>query len=233
MASKASRRKFRAILIGPVLARGAGLRRELAQLGYAESDLLIGVDGGVDHLFRAGIEPRLAIGDWDSLSPRSRARALAGKHLTLSRDKDRSDLYYAAALAAEAGATEIICLGVTGGRPDHHLAALFDLADVADKAPGLRSVRVMGRDAEYVFIGASGGFRGVPYRRALPRGALVSIFSPLGKSRGVTLRGFEYALRDAILEPSSRGLSNRVTRGSCEIRLREGTLLLVIPSRMP
>src|SRR4051812_12235708 len=106
------------------------LRRSLDSVGIDARSipLLVAVDGGLKLLRRAGLEPDFAVGDWDSLSPGRPAAALRGiLHFTLPRDKDRSDLYYACRAAIAAGANDLVCLGVTGGRPDHQLAALFDL----------------------------------------------------------------------------------------------------------
>src|SRR5262249_27228335 len=113
----------RVLLVGANVERGAAavLRRRLRASG--EFDLVIAVDGGVSACRALGVRADFAMGDWDSLPRSKKARALrALPHVTFSRDKDRSDLFFAAQAALAIGAGEVVAVGVTGGRPDHHLA---------------------------------------------------------------------------------------------------------------
>src|SRR5687768_15193697 len=94
------------------------------------ADLLIAADGGALALLRAGLLPRLVIGDMDSLDAASLAE-LAERGVELRRyprEKDETDLELALLHAAAAGATAIDILGALGGRWDHTLANVALLA---------------------------------------------------------------------------------------------------------
>jgi thiamine pyrophosphokinase len=223
---KSERRSLRAVLLGASNASSAQLKKILKALKLSSSDILIGIDGGAARLRRLGLTPDIAVGDWDSLKTQ---RSLVGlKKLTLPREKDRSDLFYAIQVARNAGAKQLVCLGVTGGRPDHHLAMLLELMAVAaDPDFGFGSVCAIGTEAEYYFLSGSSGrawrFAG------LPRGQIISIFSLDDSASGVTLKGFRYPLEGAFVSSGSLGLSNEVIRKHCEIQVNSGNLLVVIP----
>jgi thiamine pyrophosphokinase len=170
------------------------------------------------------LKPDFAVGDWDSLSSLELLSQL--KHLTLPRKKDRSDLFFALTAAVHAGVQEVVCLGVTGGRSDHHLAALFDLSEFATGRYGaLKSVQARGLDGDFIFLSQA-----IPnWSGELKRGQIVSVFAMSPVVRGLTLRGFRYPLEETQLKPSSLGLSNESILKKCEVRLRNGKLLVIIP----
>jgi thiamine pyrophosphokinase len=197
------------------------------RLPLSARDQVIGVDGGVDALLKQGREPDLAVGDWDSLSARGRARLRKGgiDTISLPKDKDRSDLFFALAVAGAAGAREVHCLGVLGGkRLDHHLAALLDLAEFAGSGPFLR-LSAEGADGQTYFLSPAMS----PLRLPARKGQTISLFS-LGsqEARGVTTRGLKYSLKSAALPPSSRGLSNVATASQVSVALKQGILAVMI-----
>ncbi|MGK5084256.1 thiamine diphosphokinase [Bdellovibrionota bacterium FG-1] len=194
-------------------------------------DLLVAVDGGVHATLELGYKPQLAVGDWDSL------RESGGKgverllkslhHLTLPRDKDASDLFYALRAVVQAGATELICLGVTGGRPDHHLAALLDLsAFSAGKYGSLAAVSAYGPEADYFFLSK----KILSWHSMFKKARLLSVFSLQGVTRGVSLSGVRFALNNAALEAGSQGLSNQTLAGKpTQVRIKSGAVVVVVP----
>lgn len=239
-----SARTLRAFLVGASPAQTAEHTRATLQRLKADTatDLLIGVDAGTQTLLDAGYRPHMAVGDWDSFTGPEARRQLAGiHHLTLPVDKDRTDLFYAAQVAINAEATELHCLGVTGGRPDQHLATLLDLSaitagesgegagaggDGASAAHALTRVSAYAPEGDYHFLSAM-----IPrWREAFPAPRTVSVFALHGVARGVTLKGFKYPLKDGEMEPSSHGLSNRTWSPVCEIQLGEGQLVVIVPS---
>ena len=223
-----SRFDDRAILLGPAIKPGLQCKKLIKSLKINNSDWLIGVDGGAHTWLKLGFMPNLAVGDWDSLkNTRSQRRVLKYlSHLTLPRDKDRSDLFYAACAAVNAGKKHLVCLGVTGGRPDHHLAMIYDLADIAAESGGqLKTVMALDADAEYYFLS-----KHIPqWIGRLLVGQTVSIFSINRITTGVTLTGMLYALKNAKLAPSSLGLSNKIVKQHCSVTLCSGRLLVLIP----
>lgn len=195
------------------------------------ADRLIGVDSGTLVALKLGFQPDLAVGDWDSVSTRDRRRLLTSlSHLVLSPDKDRSDFYHGLQAALQWVPEEIIALGFTGGRSDHHLAALFDMAAIAEESGmmeggiALKAFRSIGPEAEYHLL--AGRMR--RWVGNLKKGRTVSIFSLAAETQGVSLEGFRYSLREAEMTPSSYGLSNVTQATKQEVRIRKGQLLIVV-----
>ncbi len=208
----------RAVLVGAAPSRSGELARALRELKVSSKrDLVIGIDGGSRALARAGVDASLLIGDWDSArAPRD------GRVLVLPREKDRSDLHYALAAARNAGARQVVVLGATGGRPDHHLASLLELSEAAKY---FDEVSAHGPEADYFFL------TGPASLRLKPRGPVVSILPLRGAARGVTLRGMRYALKNADLSAGSHGLSNEWVAKDCQISVKSGSLGVIVPRR--
>lgn len=222
--------ELRAFLIGASPAQTLDHARLLLSRLKADpsKDLFIGVDGGTRMWFRAGLKPHLAVGDWDSFKgPEARKQLKHLHHFTLPVDKDRSDLFYAASIARNAEATRLICLGVTGGRPDQHLASILDLTSLAAGEAGeFSEVSAYSPEGEYHFLSPL-----IPrWKEAFPSPRTISVFALSGAARGLTLKGFKYPVKNAELQPSSHGLSNRAWASSCEVCIREGGLLVMVPS---
>lgn len=194
--------------------------------GPRPGDFLIGIDGGVDLCLRAGILPDLAVGDWDSLKSRARKLLLSWvPSISLPREKDRSDLYFALATVRELGIPEVVCLGLSGGRSDHHLAALFDLGEFAEKARKLKRLRVRAPDAESFFIRKEMGDVSLPVKKE----GLFSVFAWGNPATGVRIRGGRFQPPGKKLLPSSHGLSNVARGQKTAVRVERGTLLVILP----
>lgn len=230
---KPLRQKKRAILLGSQVEDKKVWKRLLAQLKIRSSDFLVGVDAGVWHWKELGYEPDFAVGDWDSLFKHAKQRQARNilrsvPHRTLEVRKDRSDLYCALEQVSRFKVKEVSCLGVTGGRPDHHLATLLDLAFFSD---WFESLSVYSPEATYYFLSS---------RNRVLKGALlpfrqtVSLFALTPKVSGVSLKGFEYPLNHAILRPSSHGLSNSITASTgARIEIARGKLLVIVLRNPP
>ncbi len=218
--------KKRAILLGPSVQSLSKIKQILQDIKMdRDCDIIVGIDGGVDVWDKLGYKPHFGVGDWDSLKSKKRLSSLA--HITLQKDKDRSDLFFSAVAALNSGADEIVALGVSGGkRADQHLAMLLDCSFISSGDLGLvKSVRVLGEDADYYFLSPR-----------IPRwvgknlkGRTASLFAMTAKVSGLTLKGFRYTLKNGILIPSSHGMSNVITETSCDVHLRNGRLLVIMP----
>ncbi len=225
----------RALLLGPRVDSPEVLAGLLAEAGApveglrapsaASSPLVVGVDGGVAFWRALGVTPRVAVGDWDSLPGGVKDPALQGLHLRidLSPDKERSDLHAAVLAALEQGATELDCFGVLGGRADHHLATLLDLAEASD-LPQVARIEAWDALTRVLFAAPAHGETQVP---AAP-GALFSVFALGGPAR-LSVRGARYPLQSDWLQPSSRGLSNRVGEGIATLRVETGRVAVLVP----
>jgi len=221
----------RALIVGPCVGSVQEFTRSLFMAGVDPKqmarDIRVAVDGGLMVFRKIGWKPHFAVGDWDSLGKEKVAAALRGIfHLTLPRNKDRSDLYYACRAAVSTGATDLVCLGVSGGRADHQLAMLFDLSEIAHEGGKDLSVVAVDHETRYSFISE----KNPEWSASILPGQLVSVFALEGEARGVTLEGFKYPLKNAVLKPSSHGLSNQAVQTQCSICVKKGRLAILVLS---
>lgn len=222
----------RAFLVGPLCPEPKVFKGLLEGLQASTEDLVVGIDEGCLHW---GIQEReldLAVGDWDSLREvlgEARLKAFLNDvpNLTLPEEKDRSDLAYAAAAAVSAGADELVCFGITGGRFDHELAAILDLAALAAHSTGrkIRRISIVDPTRISFIVGPQMGKLAI----GTFEGQLISTFSLAGAAAGVTLKGVVYPLKNTKLPSSSLGLSNIAKGERVEVSVVKGSLLVVLP----
>jgi thiamine pyrophosphokinase len=231
------------ILLGPSIdlppmERSTWLKAMIRKFKISHRDFLVAVDGGLEgySILGKNFLPHIAIGDWDSLSGKILKRYESGEtlFLTLPRRKDASDLACALRAVADLAregelsrTSELLLVGFTGCRPDHHLASLLEIASFAvahGSKARFQKVAAIGPEAEYHFLTDKQS----SLRVVRSKGTGVSLFT-FGKAQGVSLKGFEYNLQNAELTAGSHGLSN-VVHGRAEISVKRGLLLAVIPN---
>ncbi len=86
-----------------------------------ESDFYIFCDGGLNHQKSLGVTPNLIVGDFDS-HEKPAQDAETPQIITLPREKDDTDTFFAVKEALSRGFTEFLLTGVTGKRLDHTLS---------------------------------------------------------------------------------------------------------------
>ena len=185
-----------------------------------EGAFLVCADGAIRHLEPLNRIPSVVIGDMDSADPDriSFFRDRGVTIITCPREKDKTDTHLAVELAVQRGCRRIFLFGALGGRIDHALAniSLLHLAQDRDA-----EIRIVERDCELFLVWGTGTLRGMP-------GDTVSLLPLAGPVRGITLTGFQYALRDGTMEPGNPyGVSNRLTEDEGRITVREGKLLVI------
>ncbi len=188
------------------------------------NDLVIGADRGALFLVEHGIQPHIAVGDFDSITPEEleKVRSSSGQIITCDPiHKDLTDTELAYMTAMDKQAREIIMMGVTGSRLDHTLANIQIM---------LRGLQHQIQSAIYDthnYITLTGSTcviqnRGFTYASLVPLTPEVT---------GITLEGFMYPLENATLRMGqSLGISNRLLEQEGTIRIESG-LLLIIQSR--
>ena len=203
-----------------VVAAGPEVGDLLALVDVA--DLVIAVDGGLDHLSGVGVRPDLLVGDLDSVS----REALTGAETTgvvIERhpaDKDETDLELGMVAAVNAGARSIVVTGLGGGRLDHELAGLRILGSNR-RASSTVTARL--RDTSLTVIRDERVLTGRP-------GSLLTLLAIGGPAEGVTTTGLQYPLTDERLDAGSgRGLSNLFELPEASISVRSGVLFAIVP----
>lgn len=193
---------------------GAGVY-DAQQPATTEGCLVIAADGGYAKCRALGVAPDLVIGDFDSLgfAPQE------GSVVKLPVEKDVTDLDAAAGLALERGCTEIRIYGGMGGRPDHTMANYALLARLSKQG-----VRAYLYGEGYAVAAVTDG------SLTLTGGAgeTISVFAWSDAAEGVTLRGLQYPLEDAVLTNTfALGVSNSFAAETAEVSVKRGTLLVM------
>lgn len=189
---------------------------------------VIAVDGGLMALHELGLTPTDIVGDFDTVEPELLSCYMSREDVRIRRynpHKDDSDSEIAVNMAIAYGSSHVDLLGASGSRLDHTLGniRLLGLIYQAGREAYLydRNNRIRLVDGECVI------------RRDEACGKYISLLPFTQTVRGITLEGFEYPLKDAVMElfqTPTLGISNEITAEEGRILCREG-VLLVIESR--
>lgn len=186
-----------------------------------QDDWLVGVDRGALFLVQHGFSPRLAIGDFDSVSPDEKAEIEQHSQSVSSCDpvmKDLTDTEMALTWALAQQPAEIVLVGALGSRFDHSLANVHLLqkalqagipCTIVDEHNEIRLIdRTLTVERDHF-----------SHLSLLP-------FSP--EVTGITLHGFQYPLENATLcTGDTLGISNVLNADTGTISLRSGQLLVI------
>lgn len=193
--------------------------KRLAEL-LRSDDWLIAADGGLRHLRRLGLAPRLLIGDLDSVTEEEvRWAAENGAEVRrYPREKDETDLELALAAALQTGSREILLAAALGGRLDQTLGNLGLM--LRPELAGLDARLEDGRE-EVFMIRERAEIHG-------RKGDIVSLLPWNGPAEGVSTQALRYPLRDETLYPDhTRGISNEMQGDTAQVSLRAGILLCI------
>ena len=177
--------------------------------------MVIAADGGLHSAREAGFSPSVYIGDGDS-GGREEPGLIC---VTLPVEKDVTDLEAAYQWARDHGCTDLILTGCTGGRLDHHMAAMSLLETAAREE--IRAVILDSRNrVEFLLPGE--------YLRSNPGYRYVSLIPADRVLRDLSIRGTKYELsqRD-VTRGSSLTVSNEFSGETAEISFREGSCWLI------
>lgn len=177
-------------------------------------DYIICADSGLIHANNMGIKPDLLIGDFDSY----KGQLPSVEKIMLPEKKDDTDTHYAAKHAVDMGFSNILLCGVWGSRPDHSLAAICTLKFLCDKNI---TAQILADNFSMWMVNHS-------FEITKKEGQYISILAYGGDAAGVTLKGFEYPLSDAVISCNYPiGISNRVVADVAKIEVKQGSLLVI------
>lgn len=182
---------------------------------------VIGVDHGLDAIDAFGIEPDLAIGDFDSADSLTKAKYTSlNNTVVLNPMKDFTDTHVAVQYALEHGAKQIILVGATGTRLDH-VQGNFAL---------LKLCRMQGVDA--VIYDENNKIQIINHSLTLSKskqyGKYVSLIPFSDVVTGITLTGFVYNLQEAtMIKEETIGISNEMREEECRITIKTGYLMVM------
>lgn len=176
----------------------------------------IGADAGALALLQRGIDPDLAVGDFDSVSPGEREAIYARSKevIQLKPIKDDADSEHAVKEALQRGFERIWLCGALGGRADHSLVNLRLCAQYPDI--------LYIYDHQNLICAHTPGTYTIPHEEH----GYVSFFT-LTEAR-ISLEGFFYPLQHRDLTPlDTYTVSNEVTDREGTLIIEEGTVLIM------
>ena len=187
-----------------------------------QPDLIVAVDGGLQHCNTLGLQPDVLIGDMDS-ALEDDVRQLDTATTTIHRhkpEKDQTDLELALEYLDAEGINHVWMAGFSGGRTDQMLCNWLLLGqsrwsftiDIVDAA-----------GCGYLVTADQGR------RIKVLSGATISLLSLTSVVNGLTTSGLRYALTDAGLPlGSSLGISNVAESDEFSVEVTSGKLLAYV-----
>ena len=184
-------------------------------------EILIAANGGANHCLKYSLHPDYVIGDLDSLSEQDLASLrTTGSHIkSYPARKDFTDLELAIQFSEQLGANELTIYAALGARWDQSIGNL--LLPLA--YPEIRIQLVDGsQEIHFIHENSLLSLEGLP-------GDMISLIPLNGDVTGITTRGLEYPLEDAILRfGNTRGISNVMLDQHASIAIKQGVLLCVV-----
>lgn len=186
-----------------------------------DGSYIIGVDKGIETLYRLGIDADLVLGDFDSAS--ADIRIYYENHpniIVLQPEKDFTDTHVAVLEALKQNPSRVILVGATGTRIDHMLANINMLKLCLEKkvdafiVDGNNRIRMIDKQCKI--------------EKKTLYGKYISCIPFSDKVTGITLVGFKYPLTDAtMIKEDSLGISNELREEEGLITLDTGYLLVM------
>jgi len=186
------------------------------KLSPKESDFIIAVDGGYDHLKQQKIVPNFTIGDFDSVKSQLPETSIK----RLPRDKDDSDTLAALKYGIKLGYRTFYIYGGTGGdRFDHTFANIQCLAYLSQR--GCHGLLFTKNEIITAITNDS-----VSYNKKSQ--GMISIFAYSPIAKGITIKGLKYTLTEESLSCDfPKGLSNEFIGTDSVISVKDGTLIII------
>ena len=176
-------------------------------------DTIIAADSGYLHAKKLGLIPDIVLGDFDSLGFVPQDVPI----IEVPAKKDLTDTELALHFARDKGIKDFLFLAAFGTRMDHTLANIFLLAQLLEYDESGQIIDEHNR----VWI------TNAHLRIDVDTDAYLSLI-PITNCFGVTTENLAYPLSGAKLEVGKGlGISNLATKNPVQIRLTEGTLLVV------
>ena len=181
-------------------------------------DLIFGVDGGTEFLYRLFLVPTHIIGDFDSIksSTKDRAKRDGAKVLTFNEDKDETVLEIALKTAKKFEAESITIIGGEGKELDHLFSNLLCISSFNDK----EVTRWITKTESIIFSNQK--------VYDVEENKIFSIL-PLTDLDNLTIKGSKWDIQDeSIPYGSSRTLRNIALENTLEVHCKSGKFCVVI-----
>jgi len=190
----------------------------------SEHVIFIGADKGAIYLLNEGIQPNVAVGDFDSLSQGelSELKERVASVIVAPAEKNETDTDLAIAASLHYNPDHVLLTGVTGGRLDHFMAVLNSVYRFQKNNPSIQfTIRNKWNEMKLLTPGIT------PLKKD-QQFPFVSFFAFQGSVEHVTLTGMKYNVCDELIEMgNSRFTSNEVLDEHGSISFTSGICLLI------
>ena len=182
----------------------------------APGDWILAADGGLRHLQALALEPTGILGDFDSLGYTPQGPQVD----RFPVEKDDTDSMLAVKAGLRAGFRRVLLYGALDGPRLDHTVANFQLLHY-----------LTDQDAHGYLVGSA--YLATVLAPGLLRFSqeargILSVFCSGADAAGVTLRGLQYPLENAVLTPGfPLGVSNHFLGCPAQVSLTHGRLLLL------
>ncbi|MEA5085192.1 MAG: thiamine diphosphokinase [Lachnospiraceae bacterium] len=188
---------------------------------YIKGSMVVCCDSGMRHAFKLGIIPNVIVGDFDSADI-SIINYFKSKNIPFSEyptHKDETDIELGLDEAIKMGATDITIIGGIGSRMDHTMANCHLLLYLLKNGINARMVN---ENNEIQVIEKKAQISG-------KKGDLISLIPLSMKVMGITTKGLEYPLYNAVLTIDDRliAVSNVMLDTVAEVTIEEGYLFVM------
>lgn len=188
-----------------------------------QPDYVIGVDSGLNFLYRNRVTPTHIVGDFDSVEPSVIAFYKEEGSIPIREFnpvKDATDTEIAVKLAVELGVEKLWLLGATGTRLDHVMSNIQILKIALDAGVKAYILDECNRISLWE--------REIHLEKAQCFGEYFSIFPFGGVVEQVSIEGAKYPLCNYCMTPfESRTVSNEMKEDSVKITFPEGYVILM------
>lgn len=201
---------MRALIIANGTLPDALYLRSLAE----DASLVICADGGANHCVAMDIMPDIILGDFDSITARTKTFFGAVPQIKID-DAESTDLEKAIRYCISQSIKFADIVGAIGTRIDHSTGSLGCFKKYGSKI----DLRIMDQEGELTLLK---GETVLDFRK----GEKLSLI-PLDRCSGVSTVNLKYPLKDEVLELGVReGISNEAASEKVTVRVSAGTLLL-------
>ena len=178
----------------------------------------VAADGGANMLLKSKYVPDAVVGDFDSLEPKTRKQMPNSKFLHIP-EQDTNDADKAVRHCLKLGFKEIHLLGADGGRQDQFLSGLEILFKYSEQARLISWTKL----ERLEFINQI-------WEEKFAPGTTLSLLPIFGGAQGIITKGLKYPLNNQNLIPgkSPSGVSNLVVSNPVSVKIKKGTLLLLV-----
>lgn len=212
------------ILIINILAGGPN---ELTPnlLDYKEDDSIwVGVDRGALYLLSKGIQPKIAFGDFDSVSDEEFQRITKEVHQlrTFIKEKDETDTELALNWAIQQKPSKVRIFGGTGGRMDHFIANVQLILKTILQNPSCQIEIIDQKNMMYITK------PGTHTLKKIRNSKYVSFLPMSDGVKGLTLQGFKYPLKEQDIPlGSTLCISNELIHDKGTFSFSKGILMVI------